>query len=939
LILKTIFPENAKEVLMKIGRTDTMMRRLLYGLAVLAFLAMPFASLADYLVDPIAHWKLEEDAANYLDETSNDYDLQCSGPCPAQLLSPDAVVGNGQMFGADNSHFRALRILLSIDQSTTLYNWAYNQDFAIELWFRRDGSVGFNESAEVFIGRSGDDEEDSGLHWWVGMWGPPDDPDNPDNQGKIAALFRADNNEGADQFVTSAKSYNDNQWHHVAVVRDALAGTTTLYVDGVVEDTLTLTYTEAASFSGPEELHLGEIDGAADSEFFEFLGAMDEVAMYNAVLPAEVVYGHYAAGLNQRDYEESFEAIIQATSADVGYVGYDYSLNVLGAGNPLPTYSLTAGPDGMQIDASSGEITWMPNSQQVGDNAVTVEADNGGATPASDSFIIPVSDLCDSATTNYWKLEDVAALADFTLNGKDGSCTSCPTQTTGQVGNALAFDSGSSQFVQIDPDGTEADSIDIPQGQSFSIAAWVNRADGISGNEVVVGRFDSAGMRLWMGINGNDQAVLTLRDIDDGGGTVVTGGTDIADGAWHLLIGVYDAGVGEMRLYVDGVEDGTEPASFSTGFTSASAPLVIGAWTDAGGAPFNGAIDEVAIFKFVLSEDLMAQMVTSVKGYCQVAPTIDTEAPTSVEEGGTYTYQPTASDDDDTVFAWSLENEPDGMTVNPDTGEVNWTPSSGQTTSGAVILFVDDGFGGRDSETFTVTVNLMAPNNQAPVISDQVSNPVSMTADTSLEITLDLLVASDPDNGPGSLQIGTVGSGDNYTVSGTTITPTSGYTGDLSVPVTVTDGADSSAAYALNVRVNAVDAALEIQSQAPTTVDAGETYTYTPSTSRPQAVLTWNLSGAPSGMTVDDSTGVVTWTPADDVTTSGAVTLTVNDPADDTSDSETFTITVNRDSNSDGGGGGGGGGGCFINSVGGGNAMDLLASGLLGSLLALQPRR
>lgn len=87
-----------------------------------------------------------------------------------------------------------------------------------------------------------------------------------------------------------------------------------------------------------------------------------------------------------------------------------------------------------------------------------------------------------------------------------------------------------------------------------------------------------------------------------------------------------------------------------------------------------------------------------------------------------------------------------------------------------------------------------------------------------------------------------------------------------------------------------VNTAPEITSVAP--VNATETllYTYTvTATDKESNPLTYTLSGQPSGMTITSS-GVITWTPAKGVTTSGEVTLTVSDGS--LTDTEKFTITV-----------------------------------------------
>jgi hypothetical protein len=53
-----------------------------------------------------------------------------------------------------------------------------------------------------------------------------------------------------------------------------------------------------------------------------------------------------------------------------------YSSSINATGSPPPTYALLNGPAGMQVDYFSGAITWTPQSDQVGTNAVTIRATN-----------------------------------------------------------------------------------------------------------------------------------------------------------------------------------------------------------------------------------------------------------------------------------------------------------------------------------------------------------------------------------------------------------------------------------------------------------------------------------------------------------------------------------------------------------------------------------
>jgi hypothetical protein len=53
-----------------------------------------------------------------------------------------------------------------------------------------------------------------------------------------------------------------------------------------------------------------------------------------------------------------------------------YMSTISATGNPQPTYLLFNGPDGMQVDAYSGAITWTPHDDQIGSNSVTIRATN-----------------------------------------------------------------------------------------------------------------------------------------------------------------------------------------------------------------------------------------------------------------------------------------------------------------------------------------------------------------------------------------------------------------------------------------------------------------------------------------------------------------------------------------------------------------------------------
>ncbi len=106
----------------------------------------------------------------------------------------------------------------------------------------------------------------------------------------------------------------------------------------------------------------------------------------------------------------------------------------------------------------------------------------------------------------------------------------------------------------------------------------------------------------------------------------------------------------------------------------------------------------------VTDDDGDTATATTTATITNVAPTIDSVAPTSATENSTYTYTPTAVDPGTAdVLTWSLTTAPAGMALGP-TGAITWTPSYAAVGVHAATLEVSDGDGGADTQSWQVTV-------------------------------------------------------------------------------------------------------------------------------------------------------------------------------------------------------------------------------------------
>jgi gliding motility-associated-like protein len=215
-----------------------------------------------------------------------------------------------------------------------------------------------------------------------------------------------------------------------------------------------------------------------------------------------------------------------------------------------------------------------------------------------------------------------------------------------------------------------------------------------------------------------------------------------------------------------------------------------------------------------------------------------------------------------------------------------------------VSFLVNDGE--LNSSAFERNINMQFENDP-PVIAT--TAPTTATEDVLYTYTATVADPDDTNNGtditwvlsnePAGMVVSTTGV--------VTWTPLEGVTTSGTVTLTVEDGDEDLSVpdtEDFTIIVTPVNDPPTLTSTAPVTAQEDIEYTYTAGVDDPDdlnngADITWTLTNEPPGMVVSP-TGVVTWTPLEGVTTSGTVTLTVEDGDEDTSapDTEDFTITV-----------------------------------------------
>jgi len=221
--------------------------------------------------------------------------------------------------------------------------------------------------------------------------------------------------------------------------------------------------------------------------------------------------------------------------------------------------------------------------------------------PYERQFITP-AEPSTAGLAGYWQFE--GNLNDSSGNNRNGTPFGSAAYLVGKIGQAISLD-GVRDYVEIT--GYKG----ILGGRAFSIAAWVQSAS--TGDVTMVSWGTQAGgqrvdFRLYQG---------RLR-VEHGAGNL-QGNTVLADGQWHhvALTVSENAPISypAVKLYLDGLDDSqttTDPDTFNI---VANVDVNIGRRGTNNDRLFPGSLDDVRIYKRVLSQEEVASLASRTKPF------------------------------------------------------------------------------------------------------------------------------------------------------------------------------------------------------------------------------------------------------------------------------------------------------------------------------------
>ncbi len=423
-------------------------------------------------------------------------------------------------------------------------------------------------------------------------------------------------------------------------------------------------------FPGTGDAGIGGIPDRPDIaySFWSWMGALDEISLYNRALSDAEIQGVYAADAAGKCLEAPVITLQPQNQAVPLGEDVKFSIGVQGT-RPLRYQWRFNGRN--LLNATNGWLVLEKvQTSSLGDYSVLVSNALGSVTSSNATLTLLPAPVCVSPPTNlvsWWAFDN----SPIDVAGTNNGARLSGNFGVGKVGQALGPDMYGKVKVQV----PSSDSLNFGSNADFSIEGWIKALPPVPGkflvadpviiqkkslttsstvpSEVGYSLFlDRGRLACWLGSGPLYPRVTTNTS------TFISSGPDLRDGMFHhVALSLDRSAPNGGALYVDGQPVLTfDPTAridtlANTNLFLIGAPIEYGAYTN-----LNGWIDEMAIYDRALSPaEVAAIKQAGAAGKCKVQPFIITQ-PTNLtlNPGGTAVFIVAAGGTPEPRYQWLL---------------------------------------------------------------------------------------------------------------------------------------------------------------------------------------------------------------------------------------------------------------------------------------------
>ncbi|QIZ73030.1 putative Ig domain-containing protein [Oxynema aestuarii] len=315
---------------------------------------------------------------------------------------------------------------------------------------------------------------------------------------------------------------------------------------------------------------------------------------------------------------------------------------------------------------------------------------------------------------------------------------------------------------------------------------------------------------------------------------------------------------GPLLVAVSNISDPTVLLRNPDGFTPEGVPYYNFSELAEDGKLDPTEITELGSLTFFNPNRVQFTYELAVLGQLNADPVIESKPPLEAIGGNSYRYEVIAKDANNDGLSYSLLSAPNGMIIDSETGVITWETTVEEIGTHAVVVEVVDSRGGKDVQSFTLSVTEIPPNRppiftSTPVVDAYINQPYRYQ-----------ISATDPDRDKLTFSVMNAPEGMSFDSETQTLTwqPNTQQLGLQKVTLNAEDGRGGKVTQSFNILIQEKPGnyAPIIISEPSQRVNVGSDYLYSVRALDPENdQLTYSLVNPPDGMTVDPITGEIRW--------------------------------------------------------------------------------